>query len=316
MRICKESHFKILLFYTGSTIIFKGDFMNNRKQHVLKKAHQLFIEKGFQSTSIQDILDYSGISKGTFYNYFSSKNELLIAIFKSNYAELEKQKNELLIGQDRSDIEIFIQQIHIQMKLNRENKLISLFEEVMTSNDAELKQFIEIGKMRNIRWLYQRLIDIFGESKKPYLLDCAIMFMGILRENLKFYHLAYESNVNISRVIRYSVKRLEKMVEGVVEIGDQLIRPELLDSWLSDGNHCAKSFEKNLNKTVITLKNTLHNETECIELLNFVQEEMLHMKNPRKYLLESVVQTLKAKVDKDEVLILEELIENYFSVKK
>ena len=58
-----------------------GDDMNDRKQHVINKAHQLFIDKGFQATSIQDILDYSGISKGTFYNYFSSKNELLIAIF-------------------------------------------------------------------------------------------------------------------------------------------------------------------------------------------------------------------------------------------
>ena len=64
--------------------------MNDRKQHVVNKAHQLFIDKGFQATSIQDILDYSGISKGTFYNYFSSKNELLIAIFKTIFKKLEQ----------------------------------------------------------------------------------------------------------------------------------------------------------------------------------------------------------------------------------
>ena len=55
--------------------------MNDRKQHVVNMAHQLFINKGVQSTSVQDILEYSGISKGTFYNYFSSKHELLIALF-------------------------------------------------------------------------------------------------------------------------------------------------------------------------------------------------------------------------------------------
>ena len=49
-------------------IEISGDFMNDRKLHVVNMAHQLFIEKGFQATSIQDILDYSGISKGTFYN--------------------------------------------------------------------------------------------------------------------------------------------------------------------------------------------------------------------------------------------------------
>ncbi|MGA9287974.1 MAG: helix-turn-helix domain-containing protein, partial [Anaerobacillus sp.] len=63
--------------------------MNDRKQHVIKMAHQLFIDRGFQATSIQDILDYSGISKGTFYNYFSSKNELLIALFKALYGSME-----------------------------------------------------------------------------------------------------------------------------------------------------------------------------------------------------------------------------------
>ena len=46
--------------------------MIDRKQHVVNRADQLFIHKGVQSTSVQDILEHSGISKGTFNNYFSS----------------------------------------------------------------------------------------------------------------------------------------------------------------------------------------------------------------------------------------------------
>ncbi|SIC20615.1 Uncharacterised protein [Mycobacteroides abscessus subsp. abscessus] len=42
--------------YTGSILLKKGDFMNDRKQHVIKMAHQLFIDKGFQATSIQDMM--------------------------------------------------------------------------------------------------------------------------------------------------------------------------------------------------------------------------------------------------------------------
>ncbi|MGA9227687.1 MAG: helix-turn-helix domain-containing protein, partial [Mesobacillus sp.] len=70
--------------------------MNDRKQLVIDKAHDLFIEKGYQATSLQEILEYSGISKGTFYNYFSSKNELLIAIFKNTYQKIEKERQELI----------------------------------------------------------------------------------------------------------------------------------------------------------------------------------------------------------------------------
>lgn len=44
--------------------------MNKRKMHVIDTARELFIKHGYHATSIQDILEASGISKGSFYNYF------------------------------------------------------------------------------------------------------------------------------------------------------------------------------------------------------------------------------------------------------
>ncbi|MEH6957341.1 TetR/AcrR family transcriptional regulator, partial [Neobacillus drentensis] len=201
--------------------------MYNRKQNVIKMAHQLFIEKGFQATSIQDILDYSGISKGTFYNYFSSKNELLIGIYKTIYKQLEKDRNDLLIGRNPADIDIFIKQLELQMISNRKNKLIALYEEVLASNDADLKQFVQNARLKSLHWYFNRFIDIFGEEKRPYLLDCAIMFQGIIQYNLLYNRLANETGEKISRVVGYSVARLVKLVEEVAESGNQLHEPNL-----------------------------------------------------------------------------------------
>ena len=206
--------------------------MNDRKQNVVNASHQLFIEKGFQATSIQDILDQSGISKGTFYNYFSSKNELFITLFKTINQENEKNRNDLLIGQDPSDIEIFIKQIELQMKLNHINKLIRLYEDVIFSKDQDLKQFINDWKMNEIYWLYQRFIDLFGESKKAYLLDAAIMFTGILHNNIRFQFKVHGANINLNRVIRYSVDRMVKMVNEMAESQDILIHPNDLEKLL------------------------------------------------------------------------------------
>ncbi|MFJ8258351.1 TetR/AcrR family transcriptional regulator [Peribacillus asahii] len=287
--------------------------MNNRKQNVIKMAHQLFINKGFQATSIQEILDYSGISKGTFYNYFSSKNELLIAIFKTVHKKLEKELNDLLIGQDPSDIEVFIKQIELQMKMNKRNKLISLFEEMMVSNDVELKGFIKQGQLRAIRWLYQRFIDIFGESKKAYLLDCAIMFSGILQYNLKYTYMAQESGPAIHRVIRYSVERLVKIVDEVTEAGDQLIEPKLLERWLPDCRETDQAFQQKICHTVLEMKKGLnYDQSKYIELLDFVQEELLDSKNPRKFLIESAIFSLKSDqtfFEKKDLQKLEKLVE-------
>lgn len=293
--------------------------MNDRKQHVIKMAHQLFIDKGFQATSIQDILEYSGISKGTFYNYFSSKNELLIALFKMIYKKMEHERNALLIGQDPSNIQIFIQQVELQMQTNRANKLISLFEEVYFSNDAELKEFIKRGQLRMLRWTYERFLDIFGDSKKPYLVDCAIMFTGILHHNLKYVAMAHQSNTSIHQVVRYSVERVAKMVDEVAETGEQLIQPELLDSWLPNCHKATGPFQQKLDQTIATLKKLLYSSEESSkhhELLDFVQNELLHSKNPRRFLIESVLLSLKTDPifsEKKELQQLDQLVADYFT---
>jgi AcrR family transcriptional regulator len=293
--------------------------MNDRKQHVIKKAHQLFVEKGFHATSIQDILDYSGISKGTFYNYFASKNELLMALFKMIYKRLEQERNKLLIGQDPADIDIFIRQIALQFETNRANKLISLFEEALFSNDEELKEFIKRGQLIALHWLFQRFIDIFGEQKKPYLLDCAIMLMGILQYNVKHNALAHGSMANIHKIVRYSVERIVKMVDEVSKTGEQLLPPELLESWMPEHTKTDLAHQKKISHTVLMLKKNLEQTIQpkrYIELLDFIQEELANSYAPRKFLIESTLSTLKesdALREKNDFQKLEQMIEAFFS---
>ena len=48
-----------------------------RREEILDTAQQLFSQKGYEQTSIQDITRTVGIAKGTFYHYFDSKLALL-----------------------------------------------------------------------------------------------------------------------------------------------------------------------------------------------------------------------------------------------
>ena len=48
---------------------------------ILDTAYRLFVEKGYEHTSIQDILDgLGGLSKGAVYHHFKSKEEILEAV--------------------------------------------------------------------------------------------------------------------------------------------------------------------------------------------------------------------------------------------
>jgi len=50
--------------------------MNDSREHILTIAFKLFFQKGFKEVTMSQLVAESGLSKGAFYHYFSSKEEL------------------------------------------------------------------------------------------------------------------------------------------------------------------------------------------------------------------------------------------------
>lgn len=62
------------------------------KNRIVSAAWQFFYEKGYNGTTVDDIIELSGTSKGSFYYYFNTKDELLNTlslILDDYYEELE-----------------------------------------------------------------------------------------------------------------------------------------------------------------------------------------------------------------------------------
>ncbi|RKD91140.1 TetR/AcrR family transcriptional regulator [Mangrovibacterium diazotrophicum] len=59
-----------------------------KKQKIMEVALELFATNGFHATSMSQIAKQAGISKGLAYNYFESKNELLIEIIDMGFNEI------------------------------------------------------------------------------------------------------------------------------------------------------------------------------------------------------------------------------------
>ena len=66
------------------------------KQKIIQESILLFERKGFGSTSIQDIVDTLHVTKGTFYYYFSSKEQLLMDIHSEYIEDLLKRQNDII----------------------------------------------------------------------------------------------------------------------------------------------------------------------------------------------------------------------------
>ncbi|MEB2299030.1 TetR/AcrR family transcriptional regulator [Lysinibacillus xylanilyticus] len=68
-------------------------------QQILSISYRLFLEKGYEQTTIQDIINELGMSKGAIYHHFKSKEEILQAISDNgnylNTSELFKDLDHL-----------------------------------------------------------------------------------------------------------------------------------------------------------------------------------------------------------------------------
>ena len=75
----------------------------NRKETIIDAAWELFYEKGYKNTTVNEIIERSGTSKGGFYYYFKAKDDLLnslYAVFDREYEKfynrMDKSQNSLL----------------------------------------------------------------------------------------------------------------------------------------------------------------------------------------------------------------------------
>ncbi|WP_407604438.1 TetR/AcrR family transcriptional regulator, partial [Pseudomonas aeruginosa] len=51
-----------------------------RLDELMAAAEKLFLAQGVEATTINEIVESAQVAKGTFYHYFSSKNEMLYAL--------------------------------------------------------------------------------------------------------------------------------------------------------------------------------------------------------------------------------------------
>lgn len=75
------------------------------ERRILDSARRLFAEKGYEKTSIQDILNDLGLSKGGLYHHFKSKEAILDQLNADEWAATAHLLDELIGREDMSALE-------------------------------------------------------------------------------------------------------------------------------------------------------------------------------------------------------------------
>ena len=112
---------------------------DERRRELLACAQKLFYSKGYESTSVRDIVNEAGVAKGTFYYYFDSKQAILESMIDELVSYSLVLMKPIIDDPDLNATEKWIQAFRIiaDWKADRKKELLALLE-IMHSDENVL----------------------------------------------------------------------------------------------------------------------------------------------------------------------------------
>lgn len=93
------------------------------KNKILNAASMLFLEKGYEETTMQDIMESSGVSKGAIYHYFVSKQEIISFMIKDAQKHINTRFLEI-VDDNSLSVEEKIKAVITYFMENREQNIL------------------------------------------------------------------------------------------------------------------------------------------------------------------------------------------------
>jgi AcrR family transcriptional regulator len=161
----------------------------NRRQQLLELGRQHFEKYGYKRTVIDELVKEAGIAKGTFYLYFSSKEELLMAVLVELREQARREYMEgLLKCETPADM------IYYTLKFSLEGFNRTKLAERIARDDPEGMMF---RKMMNLPGMREEMETEVSEWKKliqagidmgQFRPDVDMNLTPLILGSLKFLH--------------------------------------------------------------------------------------------------------------------------------
>lgn len=114
--------------------------MNRTKRKIFEAAMDLFAQKGYDGTSVEEITSVVGIAKGTLYYHFSSKEEILYFLVEEGM-NLLKNSIEIKTKNFKSSVDKIKAVVLIQIKsiVKYENLITLVIDQIWGNEERNLK---------------------------------------------------------------------------------------------------------------------------------------------------------------------------------
>ncbi|MGG0655955.1 TetR/AcrR family transcriptional regulator [Rummeliibacillus pycnus] len=250
----------------------------SKRDLIIEKSMEILSERTIASTSIQDITNACGISKGAFYLSFKSKEELLIAIFEyiikdmtskfQNILSLQVEPKEKLTQYFLSAFELF----------EKNSPFISThFRELVSIVDHDVTEKIQKHFLIADNMTLLLLREVYSSQIEDSQFDLLICIRGLMKGYAEFIVIQKQS-INYYELSKHLVNFIDVLVNAKLKT---LITKEMYEQ---KTRHISNIQKNDIIIEIENCKEDYASDSFTIDTFDLIIEE-LQREHPRKALL-------------------------------
>ena len=205
-----------------------------RKREIIETAFNLFVQNGYERTSVQQIIDTLSISKGTFYHHFKSKDDLLDAVISDILEDVASEINRIAnsdkdavtklieiygVFRGKEDaLKLILAELYRDTNLKMRQKFL---DQMLKITSAPLNKVLEQGKDEGAF----DIVEVEGVARLLIIMDMAVgeAVFGLMKERdtkgiksmLDAYAFAIKRILGTDADIKFTDVDVLKLIENI-----------------------------------------------------------------------------------------------------
>lgn len=182
-----------------------------RRHKIFHQVVPIFVKKGFQETSMQEIADAAGLGKSTLYDYFKTKDEILVYFFEDQWNDVIEEAQKIAVqncGADarlRKIMEAYLESLqankNLFLKLSVESQRLKLESQKQIQDKrhayqdiirALIEEGVREGKFRPVNFLLAARLLVGNVGLVLYGSRLTGTPQEMLRETLDIFFMGIE----------------------------------------------------------------------------------------------------------------------------
>ena len=190
-----------------------------KRKKIIDKAWELFIKNGYEETKVEDITRELEISKGSFYTYFATKDELLYEILE----KIKKKIINVLGAIDISQESDKVLEDYVRAKMNSAVQLLNNMRlNIVEKNvlNPKLRNFFEELREISVNFIKINIVEKFNKKNgNKYNLQIISEFLFDELVLKSFRNMKEDEIINIKNTdkIEISLKEITKFINNALK---------------------------------------------------------------------------------------------------